>query len=283
MPDAVGFICHPRVDIGHARLREARERLESRGYRVWTHCATSDEKPGVLQGELDGTKLLVSFGGDGTLLWTAQQAATAHVPLLGVNAGRLGFLTEVQFDNVAAALDRWAGGDFVLQPRPLLEAQVMGKPQRFFALNDAVVHKGEVLNLIRLDVTIDDDPAGRFDADGAVVSTPTGSTAYALSLGGPIVRPDARVLIFLPLNPHSLFNRAVVLPHDARVSIRLPEGSGLLSCDGQVSTPLEAGAEVQVALGRGAVELVRFDQKRNFFELLRQKLRWGQPLTDAGA
>jgi NAD+ kinase len=90
------------------------------------------------------------------------------------------------------------------------------------------------------------------------------------------------VLVFLPLNPHSLFNRAVVLPQDARVSIRLPEGSGLLSCDGQVSTPLEAGAEVQVALGRAAVELVRFDQRRNFFELLRQKLRWGQPLTDGG-
>ena len=282
MPDAVGFICHPRIDIGHARLREARERLEKHGYRVWTHCATRDEKPGVLGGELDGTKLLVSFGGDGTLLWTAQQAATAHVPLLGVNAGRLGFLTEVQFDNVTAAVDRWASGDFMLQPRPLLEAQLVGKNQRFFALNDAVVHKGEVLNLIRMDVLIDGEPAGRFDADGAVVSTPTGSTAYALSLGGPIVRPDANVLVFLPLNPHSLFNRAVVLPHNARISIRLPEGSGFLSCDGQVSTPLEVGAEVRVALGKTAVELVRFAEQRNFFELLQQKLRWGQPLTDGG-
>ena len=283
MPEAVGFICHPRVDIGHARLREARARLENHGYRVWTHCATRDEKPGVLGGELDGTILLVSFGGDGTLLWTAQQAAAAHVPLLAVNAGRLGFLTEVQFDDVAAAMDRWASGDFLLQPRPLLEAQVVGENQRYFALNDAVVHKREVLNLIRMDVVIDGDPAGRFDADGAVVSTPTGSTAYALSLGGPIVRPDANVLVFLPLNPHSLFNRAVVLPHDARISIRLPEGSGLLSCDGQVSTPLEMGAEVQVALGKTAIELVRFAPKRNFFELLRQKLRWGQPLTDSGA
>ncbi len=283
MSDAVGFICHPRVDIGHVRLREARERLENRGYRVWTHCATPDEKPGVLSGELDGTKLLVSFGGDGTLLWTAQEAAAAHVPLLGVNAGRLGFLTEVQFDEVTTAMDRWATGDFVLQRRALLEAQIVGKNQRFFALNDVVVHKGEVLNLIRMDVVIEGDPAGRFEADGAVVSTPTGSTAYALSLGGPIVHPDANVLVFLPLNPHSLFNRPVVLAQGSRISIRLPEGSGLLSCDGQVSTALETGAEVQVTCGKAAVELVRFPPKRNFFELLRQKLRWGQPLTDGEA
>lgn len=283
MPDAVGFICHPRVDIGHARLREARARLEARGYRVWTHCAAEDEKPGVLREELDGTRLLVSFGGDGTLLWTAQQAAAAHVPLLGVNAGRLGFLTEVQFDDVSSAIDRWAAGDFVLERRPLLDAQVVGKSPRFFALNDAVVHKGEVLNLIRMDVVIDGVPAGRFDADGAVVSTPTGSTAYALSLGGPIVHPEVATLVFMPLNPHSLFNRPVVLPESARISIRLPEGSGLLSCDGQVSTALEQGAEVQIAWGKLSVELVRFRPGRNFFELLRQKLHWGQPLTDGDA
>ena len=277
MAEAVGIVCHPRIDIGGPPVIEARRRLEQGGFRVWTYCATAEERPGALVDALDGTRLIVSIGGDGTLLWTAQQAAAAHIPVLGVNAGRLGFLTQVQLGEEGQALDRWAAGDFTLQRRALLEARVGDRI--FHALNDAVVHNGIEINLIRIEVSVDDQPAGQFDADGVIVSTPTGSTGYGLSLGGPILHPDVQALVYMPLNPHSLFNRPIVLPEQSRILIRLPKSAAILTCDGQQNAQLQPGAEVQVASGL-QVELVQFDGGRNFYDLLRRKLRWGLPLTD---
>src|SRR5438874_12037103 len=221
---------------------QARHRLEQRGFRVWTYCATAEERPGALEGELNGTRLTVSIGGDGTLLWTAQQAAAAHIPVLGINAGRLGFLTQVQLGEEGRALDRWAAGDFTLQRRALLEARVGDRI--FHALNDAVVHKGIEINLIRIVVSVDGQPAGQFDADGVIVSTPTGSTGYGLSLGGPILHPDVQSLVYMPLNPHSLFTRPIVLPAQARSVIRLPKAAATVSCGGQRSSTLNPVAEV---------------------------------------
>ena len=277
MAEAVGIVCHPRIDIGGPPVMEARRRLEQRGFRVWTYCATAEERPGALVDAVDGTRLILSIGGDGTLLWTAQQAAAAHIPVLGINAGRLGFLTQVQLGEEGQALDRWAAGDFTLQRRALLEARVGDRI--FHALNDAVVHKGIEINLIRIEVSVDGQPAGQFDADGVIVSTPTGSTGYGLSLGGPILHPDVQALVYMPLNPHSLFNRPIVLPEQSRILIRLPKSAAILTCDGQQNAQLQPGAEVQVASGL-QVELVQFDGGRNFYDLLRRKLRWGLPLTD---
>lgn len=277
MAESVGIVCHPRIDIGQGPVVEARTRLERHGYHVWTYCATAEERPGALDANLDGTRMIISIGGDGTLLWTAEQAAAAGVPVLGVNAGRLGFLTEVRLADTGAALDRWAAGDFVLQRRAMLEARLGDRV--YGALNDVVVHKGIEINLIRIEVLVDGVEAGRFDADGAIVSTPTGSTGYALSLGGPILHPQVRALTYLPLNPHSLFNRAVVLPDTARLSIRLPDAAGLLTCDGQRTASLDPGVSVEIASPHG-VDLVRFIGDQNFFSLLRQKIRWGLPLVD---
>lgn len=278
MPEAVGIVCHPRINIGGQPVIDARRRLEGRGFRVWTYCATTEERPGALSADLDGTRLIVSIGGDGTMLWTAQQAAVARIPVLGINAGRLGFLTQVQLGEEGTALDRWAAGDYTLQRRALLEARVGDRV--FHALNDTVVHKGVEINLIRLEVMVDGQSAGQFDADGVVVSTPTGSTGYTLSLGGPIVHPDVRALVFMPLNPHSLFNRPVVLPESSRIVIHLPNASAILTCDGQQNAALQPGARVEIAAPGLEVQLVQFDGGRNFFDLLRRKLRWGLPLTD---
>lgn len=278
MADAVGIVCHPRIDIGGKPVMAARRRLEERGFRVWTYCATAEERPGALVGELNGTRLIVSIGGDGTLLWTAQQAAAAQIPVLGINAGRLGFLTQVQLGEEDKALDRWAAGDFKLQRRALLEARVGDRV--FHALNDVMVHKGVEVNLIRIETQVDGQPAGKFDADGVVVSTPTGSTGYALSLGGPIVHPDVRAIVFMPLNPHSLFNRPIILPEQVRITIRLPNASAILTCDGQQNAALDPGAEVQITAPGLQVDLVVFGDGPNFFDLLRRKLRWGLPLTD---
>ena len=278
MADAVGIVCHPRIDLGGPAVMEAQRQLQERGFRVWTYCATPEERPGALEANLDGTRLIVSIGGDGTLLWTAQQAAASHIPVLGINAGRLGFLTQVQVGEEGQALDRWAAGDFTLRRHALLEARV--DDQVFLALNDVAVHKGIEINLIRIEAFVDGHRAGRFDADGVIVSTPTGSTGYALSLGGPIVHPDVRAIVFMPLNPHSLFNRPIVLPEASRITIRLPNASAILTCDGQKNWALQPGAEVQIASPNLQVEFVEFTGGPNFFELLRRKLRWGLPLTD---
>src|SRR5437899_11084423 len=147
MPEAVGIVCHPRIDIGGEPVMQARRRLEQRGFRVWTYCATAEERPGALVDSLDGTRLIVSIGGDGTLLWTAQQAAAARIPVLGINAGRLGFLTQVQLGEEGQALDRWAAGDITLQRRALIEARV--DDRAFLALNEVTVHMGIEINLRR--------------------------------------------------------------------------------------------------------------------------------------
>jgi NAD+ kinase len=203
--------------------------------------------------------------------------------VLGVNSGRLGFLAPVPIRGMCEALDRWVAGEFSIEERSLLAATVAGRPAHHLALNDVVVHKGVDFSLIRLEVLVDGQPAGSFDGDGVVIATPTGSTGYTLSLGGPILRPDVRAIALTPLNPHSLFNRALVLPETARVVIRLPQESALLTCDGQVNESLPAGTEVQVALAENRARLVRVAPEPDFFSMLRQKLRWGLPLIDGEA
>jgi NAD+ kinase len=225
--------------------------------------------------------LLVSFGGDGTLLWTAQQAAQAGVPVLGVNAGRLGFLTQVELGQLDDALERWGEGEFELEPRPLIEARVGNAPNGHYALNEVVVAKEPEATVLTVRIEVDGRPAGRFDADGAVVFTPTGSTGYALSMGGPIIHPALSALGFMPLNPHTLFNRPVILPDAASINVRLGGASGVLICDGQTTARVEEGALVEIKQASVSVELVRVGDPPGFFELLRRKLRFGIPLTDA--
>lgn len=280
MTESIGFVYHPQIDADLPTIREARDHLQQHGFRVWDHRTTRKDMPDSLGRDLDGTRLLVSFGGDGTLLWTARQAAAAGIPVLGVNMGRLGFLVQVEVKDLRPAIDRWRAGDFRIQQRAILQARTRGRPELHTAFNDFVIHRGVEFSLIRVDVVIDGGDPASFDADGAMVSTASGSTGYALSLGGPILHPEVHDLIFTALNPHSLFNRAVVLPETACVTIRLPSAAGMLTADGQLAANLEIGAEVEVALAPHRVDLIRFTPDQGFFELLRQKLRWGLPLVD---
>lgn len=280
MTEAIGFVYHPQIDADLPAIRRTREHLQRHGFRVWNHRTTRKDMPDSLSQSLDGTRLLVSFGGDGTLLWTARQAAAARIPVLGVNMGRLGFLVQVEVKDLQPAIDRWRTGDFRIHQRAILQAQVKGRPEQHTAFNDFVIHRGMEFALIRVEVVIDGGDVARFDADGAMVSTASGSTGYALSLGGPILHPEVHDLVFTPLNPHSLFNRAVVLPQTAAITIRLPTAAGVLTADGQMAGNLEAGGEVRVAVAPYRVDLVRFSPELGFFEVLRQKLRWGLPLVD---
>ena len=282
MANSVGFVFHPRIDTAEAVVVDSCQHLERAGLRVWTHHARRKDGDARLP-DLDHTQLLVSVGGDGTFLWTARQAAQAHVPVLGINSGRLGFLAPVPMDAMCEALDQWVAGAFTIEERSLLQASLAGDPTQYLAVNDVVVHKGVEFNLIRLDVLVDDQPAGSFDADGVVIATATGSTGYSLSLGGPILRPDLRDIVVTPLNPHSLFNRALVLPESTRLTVGVGQESALLTCDGQVTESLRPGARVQVAVAPDRTRIVRIAPQPDFFTMLRQKLRWGLPLIDGDA
>lgn len=222
--------------------------------------------------------LIVVLGGDGTLLSVARHA-DARVPILGVNMGELGFLTEVAEPEAMSMLGRVLDGHFEIDRRMTLTAALerAGRVrQRFRALNDAVVSNGALARIVRCAVSVDGLPFTTYRADGLIVATPTGSTAYSLSAGGPIVDPTVEVLVVSPISPHTLSQRPVVLRPTAVVRITIETGQQdvLLTIDGQEGTPLEGGDVVVVRRGRASVSLVR-SPDRTHYDVLRSKLGWG--------
>jgi NAD+ kinase len=222
--------------------------------------------------------LIVVLGGDGTLLSIARRTQ-ARVPILGVNLGELGFLTEVVEEEAMPMLERVIAGRYELDRRMTLAARLERKGHvlgRFRALNDVVITNGALARIVEFAVTVDELPFTTYRADGIVVATPTGSTAYSLSVGGPIVEPTVQVLLLSPISPHTLSNRPVVLRPAAvvRIVIGPREQDVLLTIDGQEGTPLAPGDMVEVRQGRSPVSLVR-SPDRTYYDVLRSKLGWG--------
>jgi NAD+ kinase len=223
--------------------------------------------------------LIVVLGGDGTLLSVARQTGP-RVAILGVHLGELGFLTEVVEDEALQVLARVVGGDYELDRRMTLAARLVRRGrvlQRFRALNDVVITNGERARIVQFSVSVDGLPLTTYRADGIIVSTPTGSTAYSLSAGGPIIEPTVEVLLLSPISPHTLSNRPMVLRPGAvvRITLAAHEQDALLTIDGQEGLPLEGGDVVEVRRGASPVSLVR-SPHRTYYEVLRSKLGWGR-------
>ncbi len=227
--------------------------------------------------QLDG---LVTLGGDGTLLRGARLLDGRDIPILGVNLGRLGFLTSCQSEDFEAALRNLASGDYVAQPRMALSARVIDQAgqarKQWRALNDFVLHKGGFARVVRLDVFVDDESIGTYAADGIVISTPTGSTAYSLSAGGPVVVPTLESIVLTPISPHTLAIRSLVIPADAEVTVEANESPTelLVTVDGQVGTSFVKGEKLKIRKADSPVRIVRFPGA-TFFERMRVKLGWG--------
>jgi NAD+ kinase len=222
--------------------------------------------------------LIVVLGGDGTLLSVARRAHP-RVPILGINMGELGFLTEVAEAEAMHMLRRVLSGAYDVDRRMTLAATLeRGRRarQRFRALNDVVVSNGALARIVRCSVSVDGLPFTAYRADGLIVATPTGSTAYSLSVGGPIIEPTIEALLVSPISPHTLSNRPVVLRPQAVVRIEIGAGQQdvILTVDGQESTPLAGGDVVVVRRGREPVSLVR-SPDRTHYDVLRSKLGWG--------
>jgi NAD+ kinase len=212
---------------------------------------------GELPGLPEEIDLLVTLGGDGALLGGARWAGPAGTPVLGVNLGRLGFLTAVTVEELEGSLARIARGDFVLDTRMGLEVRLQhqrDEAEPFYALNDAVLHRGGLVRVVHLKVWVDEDEVGLYRADGVIVATPTGSTAYSLSAGGPIVDPRLDAIVVTPICPHTLAVRPLVLRASAQITLEV------------VSSPEDLILTI--------VRLVRLPGQ-SFFSLLRRKLKWG--------
>ena len=231
--------------------------------------------------------LLITFGGDGTLLRGARLMRSNSAPILGINLGRVGFLTSGGPGVMTEALDAFLLGEHRLERRSALDSSIEGEDGSARAgsmvLNDIVVHKDGVARVIRIRVCVDEEEVGIYSSDGVIVSTPTGSTAYALSAGGPIVMPQVDALTITAICPHTLAVRPLVVSGEAVITLEQAEPRGdavLVSYDGQVEATLNPNERVVVRRSPDAVKLVRLGTK-GYFEGVRQKLQWGD-LNDRG-
>ena len=224
--------------------------------------------------------LIISLGGDGTLLNIAPLVIRPEVPILGVNLGGLGFITEVAVGELESVLRKTLDGDYEVEKRMTLEVRVIskkGRTRKFRILNDAVIAKGARSRIIDLETYVGEDYLCTYRADGLIISTPTGSTAYSLAAGGPILEPTLGAIVLAPICPHTLTNRPIVVPSNAaiRVTLRSFGDTVFFSPDGQKGVRLNNGDKLEARDYGMPVSLIKLPS-RSYYEILREKLKWGE-------
>ncbi len=280
----IGLAVKPRKSEAGVIAREVRSWLIDRGYEVSLDPEAANLcqcGPGLSRAEVvAGADLIVVLGGDGTLLSVARLMGPREVPILGVNLGGLGFLTEVTLPGIFETLERVLNGQYSVSRRLMLAGEAFRSGERlgaYHALNDFVFTKTAPSRIVELEMHVNGEYVTRYRADGLIVATPTGSTAYCLSAGGPILYPTLPALVVIPICPHTLTNRPVVLPDTACIEI-VPQSSvdGIhLTVDGQLDVPLQVQDRVVVQRSEHSIALVK-SPTLNYFELLRTKFRWGE-------
>lgn len=275
----------PHPDLARA-VAQIRERCAAGGVRAVLSrelaALAGAGAPGLAAPDLvRSVDVIAALGGDGTMLHAAREIGTLRVPLLGINLGSLGYLTDVPLTGLGEALERLLAGDYYLSDRRRVEAVVQrgGDPiASVSALNDIVVNMGPHPRALDLEVRIDDAALSRFLGDGLIVSTPTGSTAYSLAAGGPICHPAVAALLLTPICPHSLGMRPLIVPDEKDIALWLHDvGDGAtLTADGRHAIALRGGDRIVYRLAEDSVALVKFPQS-NFFEVMRRKLNYGAP------
>jgi NAD+ kinase len=276
--ETAGVVIKPHAPNIEEILRGLMQGLAERGITCLLEDVAARKlhtKDGIPREELPGSvDLMIVLGGDGTLLSVAHLAALKGVPVLGVNMGRLGFLTEVPTDELYVTLDSFlASQEEVISPRLLLEARCRDKS--YYCLNDVVINKGAVARMIQIGIWIDEKEIVALKADGLIVSTPTGSTAYSLSAGGPIVQPHVPALVLSPICPHTLSFRPMIVASSSRIRLQiLTAGEEVyLTLDGQRGITLGKNDVIEINKAEFALKLVS-SPKRNYFDLLKEKLAW---------
>ncbi len=281
----VAFIANAHRPEAMALIRELHAELTRRGVQAATEerVGRALGLPWAPQAALGDTDLCISLGGDGTLIHASHVLDGKPVPILGVNMGSLGFMTEVRQTEVRPMLDRVLAGDFEVEPRMKLRVRLHRRAQETpmlvdaEVLNDAVINKGALARIADLEASIDGRYVTTYKADGVIVSTPTGSTAYSLSANGPILDPTMNAVIITPICPHTLTQRPLVVPDDVEINLQLKSESAemYLTMDGQTGVPMLPGDRVQIEQSKNRVLLIKNPQLE-FFTILRTRLRWGE-------
>lgn len=281
----VGIIARPRRSKLAEVVPPLLQWLEAHGVRAIydTETAGSLQDPGggrPRQQVAESSELLLVLGGDGTMLAAARVAAPYGIPILPINMGSLGFLTSFTLDEMYPALESVLAGRFSLSERVMLDAELVRDKQvieRQSVMNDAVIHKGALARMIDLRLMIDEEFVCRYRVDGLIVATPTGSTAYSLSAGGPIVHPAVESWVITPICPHTLTDRPVVLRDSSFVEISLSADSEsvFLTLDGQTGIPMKEGDRVRMRRAATRLKLIQ-PARKSYFEILRSKLKWGE-------
>jgi NAD+ kinase len=281
----VGLVARPDAAGAQEVILRLVDWLTQRGVSVALEKETAGLVPSatvsaVLKSDLPGqVDLIVVLGGDGTLLSMARTVGDLGVPMLGVNFGGLGFLTATTLDEMLPAVEAFLAGRMAIDERMMLAARVVraGQPLReHCALNDVVITKAAMSRIINLRVAVEGRYATAYRADGLIVSTPTGSTAYSLSAGGPILFPTMEAVVLTPIASHTLTNRPIVLDAGDRIDVTLmSDQETMLTMDGQVGVPLREADTVEIRRAAARIRLARFPHT-DFFSVLRTKLKWGE-------
>jgi len=269
----IGILHHPRIPQSQVLAAEMKQWLEARGRGVWVGSAWEEAEVGR---HVQGFDLLITLGGDGTILRAARMGARYGVPILGVNLGRLGFLAEVNPLSWPEELSRVLDGEYWLEQRMMLHAEGWRENRllgSYEALNDVVVSRGSLARAIRLNTYIDGGFLTSYVADGIIVSTATGSTGYAFAVGGPVLPPQLKNILLIPIAPHLCMDRAIVLAQGARVRLEVDtDHQAILTVDGQFEVALANGDQVVVQASPYTSQFVRLQEETYFYHTLMERL-----------
>ncbi|NQT31604.1 MAG: NAD(+)/NADH kinase [Deltaproteobacteria bacterium] len=269
----VGILYHPMIDTARTLAEELKGFIGAGGVSAWLCSAWEGEEA---RSKIDGTDLIITVGGDGTILRAAQAIVPAPIPITGVNLGRLGFMTELSAEEARDKLPALLDGKGWLDERAMLEAELTAEnkpPQTFYALNDVVVARGEVARVIFVEAHINGEPVTTYKADGVIVATATGSTAYSLAAGGPILHPRSADFLLLPISPHLSPAYPLVLPASSVVRLKVDTThQAVLSVDGHIILPLASGDVITIRHSASISRFLRI-HSGDFYGSLEQKLK----------
>lgn len=271
----IGILYHPLNKAAYPLAQEIQDFLSAKGISVWVCSAWEGEQAKC---RLDDTDLIITVGGDGTILRAAQVAVTHAVPITGINLGRLGFMTELSVDEAMGKLPHLLKREGWIDERAMLEAELWpsdeGAHSKFCALNDVVVARGEIARMIRVETAVDEELLTTYEADGVIVATATGSTGYSLSAGGPILHPKSEEFLLLPILPHLGSHYTLVLPPAAAVRLHIETAhQAILSVDGHINLSLPNGATLEVRRSSHKTRFLRVYPKTSFYGSLERRLK----------
>lgn len=266
----IGIFIHPHWGMAQELAERLCSALKGQVPEVWQSLAWDDKVP---QEQIEGTDLLICLGGDGSMLWAARMIIPHRVPILGVNLGRLGFLAEVRPQELLEKLPDILKGRYRIEERAMLQAQVPAWGLTFHALNDVVVGRASAGRPVYVDVSVDHTHLALYRCDAVIIASATGSTAYSLSAGGPILHPESRDMVLTPVAPHLAAARPLVLPPNAVVDLVVSaEAEAVVSIDGQLDRQLGTGEGVSVCRSPYVARLVRLSQPADYYALLAERL-----------